>query len=155
LPTGVASIKMVPVRRKLAVVALALAMLAGTAAIALGAPPVKGAKYTGTLTANSSVTISFKVSKNGKMVTKFVPSPGFPNACGSGGPPPKYVSTPAKIKQGKFKTKVYLVTTTGTKVLAGTATGSFGKHRTAKGALRPSSALPPECVKKFRYTANA
>jgi hypothetical protein len=144
-------------RGKFAVVAvtLALALLAGTAVIALGAPPVKGARYTGTVTTQPSITVSFKVSLDGKTVKKFVPSPGFPNACGSGGPPPTYVSTPAKIKLGKFKAKVYVVTPTGTKVLAGTATGSFGKHRTAKGVMVPSSTLPPQCIKNFAYTAKA
>lgn len=142
-------------RGKLAVLALALGLLVGSAAIAFGAAVVKGAKYTGTVTTNPSITVSFKVSSDGKTVKKFIPSPVFPNGCGTGGPPPTYVSTPAKITSGKFKAKVYVVTSTGTKVLAGTATGIFGKHRTEKGVLVPSSALPPQCIVKFAYTTKA
>jgi hypothetical protein len=143
-------------RRPLVALLASLALLVSVAiaAVALAAKPVKGARYSGHLAGATSTTVSFKVSKNGKKVTGVTVLPFFPNSCGSGGPLPKYTSKPAGIKNGKFKTTVFVVTDTGTKLVAGKATGTFLAHGKEKGTLRPLK-LPKNCTKTFKYTAKA
>jgi hypothetical protein len=145
-----------PCRLRVAqLVSLVLVACLALAAVALAAKPVKGARYSGHLAGvGSTGTVTFKVSKNGKKVTGLTVAPFFPNTCGSGGPLPKYTSKPARIKKGKFTTTVFVVTDTGTKLVAGKATGTFTAHRKEKGTLRPLK-LPKNCTKTFKYSTKA
>lgn len=138
------------------IVIVTLALGAGTAAIAMGAGPVAGAKYSGSLEGLTNTSVTFKVSSSGEKVNHFTLGPYFPNSCGAGGQPPKYVSKPAEIKNGKFHTKVSMVNPNGSKVLVGTAKGEFGKNGTESGTVRGASPFfEPRCIVTTPYTTKA
>ena len=137
----------------LPIAVLALAAVTATA-VALAANPIKGAKYTGHLAGTATVKVSFKVDKHGKEVTGFKAAPFFPNACGAGGPPPKYVSNAARIKHGKFTTIVFTIPRPGSKLKAGKVTGTFLKEGRETGTLTPLG-VPRSCTKAFKYSTTA
>ena len=113
---------------------LALVVVLATAAVALAANPVKGAKYSGTINANGGLPISFKVTSNGKNVVKMkVPQP--PIFCSAGGPPPAQKrAKPAPISStGSFKEKLQYVGGTTLKV-----TGAFHRHHKESGKVTAS-----------------
>jgi hypothetical protein len=124
------------------------------AGVALAAKPVRNAEYTGTLKGLSTEHVTFRVGKRGRTVTRFKVTPYFPNACGSGGPPPTYTSDPAPIRHGRFSTKVFVINSGGNKVPAGKAHGTFKAHRKASGSVKPLD-VPSRCVKRYSYTTRA
>jgi hypothetical protein len=121
--------------------------------VALAAGPVKGAKYKGKLNPFGA-PVSFKVSANGKTVTKMKVDTYPPNKCGAGGPTPKQSSKPATIKHGKFKVRL-TYTYSATVHSTYTVTGTFLKHRKEKGVFFYKSSKFPHCNGNFRYTATA
>ncbi len=116
---------------------LALVAVLATAASAFAANPVKGAKYSGTITADNGLAISFKVSSNGKDVVKMkVPQP--PIFCQGGGPPPpQKPATPAPISStGTFKETLQYVSTTGSVIATLKVTGAFHAQRKESGKVK-------------------
>ena len=75
-----------------------------------------------------------------------------PNKCGSGGPPPKQSSKPAKIKNGKFRVRLTYTFTTGH--FTYTVTGKFLKHGREKGVFIYKN-TPPTCNLNTPYTTTA
>jgi hypothetical protein len=141
------------VSRKLSITtAVAIAALA-LSAVALAAKPVKGATYKGHY--GTSNVVRFKVSANGKTVTKMHFATFPPNKCGSGGPEPKQSSKPATITNGKFKVRLtYSYASSGGKSYTYTVTGKFLKHRMEKGVFINETTLK-QCRGKFPYTTTA
>lgn len=142
--------------RKLSIAtAVAIAVLA-LSAVALGAKPVKGATYKGHYgVAGAGTQVSFKVSANGKTVSKMHFGIYPPNKCGAGGPPPKQSSKPAKIKNGKFKVRLtYTYSGLGGASHTYTVTGQFLKGKKEKGVFIYKK-TPPNCNLKTPYTTTA
>jgi hypothetical protein len=105
-------------------------VLAG-AAVALAAKPVKGASYSGTFRAGGEpVTLTFKVSSNGKRVTNLHAS----NAglyCSGGGP-----ATPVKFKDGTISAKGTFKSTGHYTIAVGPKKGQIGSKLTVTGSFK-------------------
>jgi hypothetical protein len=117
---------------------LALIAVLGTAETALAANQVKGAKYSGTINADSGLPISFKVSSNGSHVVRMkVPQP--PIFCSGGGPPPPQLrAKPAPISSaGTFK-ETLKYGSVGSIVATLKVTGAFHAHRKESGKVTAS-----------------
>jgi hypothetical protein len=143
------------VMRRILALAVLPALLLTLAAVALAAAPVKGAKYSGSLTIAKSETVSFKVSPSGKKVTHIQVLPYVPNRCGAGGPPPAQTSIPATIKNGKFKATLNEETSNGGISGTATVTGKFLAGGKVKGVVENPLPGAPECAGNFAYTAKA
>src|SRR5215831_4630837 len=89
-------------RRQWTLPAVGLIATLSCAALALAAKPVPHTRYVGTLKGLRTEKVTFRVDKKATTVTGFRVTPYFPNACGSGGPPPTYRSERAKISHGHF-----------------------------------------------------
>ncbi len=125
-------------------------------AVALAAKPVKGATYKGQY--GTGNVVRFKVSANGRKVTRMHFATFPPNKCGSGGPEPKQSSKPAKITNGKFKVRLtYSYASSGGKSYTYTVTGQFLRHRMEKGVFINESLTGPskKCNGRFPYTTTA
>ena len=74
-------------RRVLGAIALIALVVTAEGAVAFAATPIKGATYEGKIARTSNVTysISFKVSANGKRVSSFTLTNGYPVYCQGGG----------------------------------------------------------------------
>ena len=74
-------------RRGLGAIALIALVATAEGAVAFAATPIKGATYEGKIAHPSNVTysISFKVSENGKHVSNFTLTNGYPVYCQGGG----------------------------------------------------------------------
>lgn len=79
------------------IVALTVLILAATTAVGLAAKPEKGKTYTGD-TAHEQLSVTVKVSSNGKTATVNIPD--APLYCQGGGGPVQQVTKPAKISSG-------------------------------------------------------
>jgi hypothetical protein len=137
-------------------VCLAAILVLMAAATGFAAAPVKGGKYSGTLSGSTSQTVTFKVSKNGKKASGFKLIT-IPNKCGSGGGVPKQSSSPAAISKGKFTATIRFKTTAGQVFATTTITGKFLKHRRESGNLTTKfkDAASQMCNGKFAYTTKA
>jgi hypothetical protein len=134
--------------------ALCLAAALSWSALALAAKPVAHTRYSGTLNALRTEKVTFRVDRKGTTVTGFKVTPYFPSACSSGGPPPTYRSKPAKIKHGRFSTRVWVINSGGNRVPAGKAHGRFLSNGRERGSVKPVD-VPARCVKSFAYTTKA
>ena len=132
------------------VVGLAVLAVGAVAAIAFAANPVKGAKYSGHMTAGPT-TVTFKVSASGKKVIGMRVKPFIPNRCGQGGRPPPQTSKPAKIKAGRFTATVKAQIPKG--VWRATVTGRFLKGGKEKGVIKssPRPGEPSKCGTNTLY----
>ncbi|MFL5737344.1 MAG: hypothetical protein ACJ76P_08395 [Actinomycetota bacterium] len=113
---------------------LTLVTVLATAAVALAANPVRGAKYSGTIKVNGGLAISFNVTSDGKDVVKMkVPQP--PIFCPGGGPPPPQKrAKPAPISNtGTFTDKLKYVSSTGSVIATLKVTGAFHTHHKESG----------------------
>lgn len=134
---------------------LLVVALVAAGAVAQAANPVKGGKYSGPVDGTMTpTTISFEVSKSGKVVKHVSPHPTFPLKCGSFSET-KYVSKAAKVKGGKFKAKVNFITDTGAQMPAGTVRGTFSNQKREAGTLTPIKAVGNACRKTFQYRTKA
>jgi hypothetical protein len=138
---------------RLTAAALAAASLLVAAAPALGAKPVKGATYNGTIK-QGSIPLLFKVNKKGTKVTGIKPS-NLPLFCQGGGPPSVIKFNTARItRKGTFST-------TGTESTGGTVfaqakiSGKFTANGGAKGSLKVTYLKASSCSGKTTYTAAA
>lgn len=77
-----------------------------------------------------------------------------PNKCGSGGPPPKQSSKPAKIKNGKFKVRLTYTFSNPTSHHTYTVTGKFLKHGREKRVFIYKR-TPPTCNVNTPHTTTA
>ncbi len=84
--------------------------MTGGAAAAFATTPVKGARYTGTISrrSNNTFSISFKVSANGKRVSNFTLANSYPVYCQGGGFGAMQTGSGSITKKGTFKVKLPL-----------------------------------------------
>jgi hypothetical protein len=132
--------------------ALAVAATLATAGIALAAGPVKGAKYSGRVNVNATLTVSFKVSRSGKGVTSLKVSPSLPNRCGYGGPPPTQTSRSARIAHSKFTAKITETASSGTVIGTAKVTGKFLAGGKGKGSIVVNLPNALSCNGSFSYS---
>jgi len=134
--------------------ALSVAATLAGAALAIAAKPVPHTRYSGTLDGLRTEKVTFRVDRRGKTVTGFKVTPYFPNACGSGGPPPTYRSKRAKIAHGRFSTTVSVIKSGGRRLPAGKAHGRFLTNGRERGSVKPVD-VPARCVKSYTYATKA
>ena len=139
-----------------AIALTALVAATGGAAAALAAKPIKGATYKGKILRASNVTypISFKVSENGKRVSKFALSNGYPVYCQGGGFGAVQPASGTITKHGTFKVKlpIYFAPVhehQGFVII----TGSFAKHSKESGKVRTDFTHSNSCNGTSSYTA--
>jgi hypothetical protein len=128
------------------------AAILSTAGIALAAGPVKGAKYSGRVSATASLKVSFKVSRSGKKITALKVSPSLPSSCGFGGPPPTQTSKPAKIEHGKFTAKITEKASNGNLIETAKVTGKFLTKGKEKGNIEADLPNAKSCSGTFSYS---
>lgn len=147
-----------------AVVVMALVLCAvGVAFAAKPKPPVvKGGSYTGTLAApRTSITVSFKVSKNGKQVTGLMTN-NLPFYCPGGGRP-----VPITFKNATVS-KAATFTSTGVQIISSgpkkgqkgatlTITGHFlaGRKESGKVTTTFPKGLGTSCNGTSQYSTKA
>lgn len=136
-----------------------LAVSAGTA-VALAAAPIKGATYQGKLklphATNQTFPISFKVSANGKRVSKFTLAHGYPVYCQGGGFGQQQPGSGTVTSKGKFTVKLPIVFTFGpTHRHQGfvIVTGTFAKHGKESGTVVTDFTGVHTCNGTSTYTA--
>jgi hypothetical protein len=147
-----------------AVVVVALVLCAVGVAFAAKpkSPVVKGGLYTGTLAApRTSITVSFKVSKNGKQVTGLKTN-NLPFYCSGGGPPVPITFKSATIsKAATFSsTGVQIISSgpkKGQKGATLTITGRFLAGRRESGVVTTtfSKSLGTSCNGTSQYSTKA
>lgn len=142
------AVHMYRVSRRLSITTLVAIAALALSAVALAAKPVKGATYKGRY--GTSNVVRFKVSANGKTVTKMHFATFPPNKCGSGGPVPKPSSKPAKITNGKFKVRLTYSYTGGPRRL--TRSPARSSHTARR---RESSSTAPSRVWRRSATARS
>lgn len=115
---------------------LALCVVALTAGLALAAAkPVAGASYSGKTQQAYPQTVSFKVSANGKRVTKLLVPVEL--GCQGGGLGPPKPGTAKITAKHTFKVTLYLRNPSGAATQEKeTVTGTFGKHRKESGTIK-------------------
>ena len=129
----------------------------GSTGAALAANVVKGAKYSGQLSApRASYIVSLKVSANGKQVTGLTIS-STPFYCEGGGRPTPVRFANATISgSGTFtSTGRYVITEGPYKGQVGTKlkiTGKFGRAGTELGTVTSTYPKSPTCNGKTSYT---
>jgi hypothetical protein len=141
----------------LATAAVLAVLVAGSA---LAAGPVKGGSYAGSLIpSRDGVTVSFKVSANGKQVTGLSAS-NTPLYCSGGGKPiPVHFKNVTVSGNGTFSsTGKYLILEGPKKGQVGAnlkITGKFLKARKEQGTLTTSYVGFPSCSGKSAYSTKA
>jgi len=140
----------------LVAIALAVMVAAGASAAVKYYAPIKGATYKGTLkiARASSVTfpISFKVSANGKGVSTFKFSNGYPVYCQGGGFGQLQPAS-GSISKGKFSVKLPIYFAPGHAHQGFViVTGRFGKNKTESGAVRTAFTHATVCNGTSTYT---
>jgi len=134
----------------------ALAASLVIAAIALAAGPVKGAKYSGHVKTDATLTVSFKVDGAGKKVMGFKVRLSLPNSCGYGGPAPKQSFSAAKIRHGRFSGKVIEKSAISGKVVdSAKVTGKFGAGGKEQGTIKTTVPASTRCNGTFSYSTKA
>jgi hypothetical protein len=143
-------------RTRLIASALIAVFVLATAAVALAANPVKGAKYTGSGKLHGQTgAVSFRVSANGKRVTKLsVPTPV---GCQLGGVKFPKSGSANITKHGTFTATLPLKAINGKKVGHDTVTGTFLKHRKEKGRISShwSASTFNKCNASMSYSTKA
>ncbi len=140
-----------------AVFLVALVALLGGAAAALAAKPVKGATYQGKLklahASNVTYPIRFKVSTNGKRVSGFSLSHGYPVYCQGGGFGQQQTASGTISKTGKFTVKlpIYFAPAHQHQGFV-IVTGTFAKHGRESGTVMTDFTKSHECNGKATYT---
>lgn len=134
----------------------AVAVLLVTTGFALAASPLKGTTYTGTIKRASSVTygIGFKVSANGKTVSGFTLSNGYPVYCQGGGFGEMQAASAKITKKGTFKVKlpIYFAPSHQHQGLV-IVTGAFAKHGKVSGKVQTDFTKAKVCNGSSSYTA--
>jgi hypothetical protein len=138
-------------------VVVMVALVPGAVGVALAArlksPVVKGGSYVGTLAApRASITVSFKVSKNGKQVTGLKTN-NLPFYCSGGGPP-----VPITLKRATIS-KAAAFTSTGVQIISsGPKKGQKGATLTITGRFlagrKESGKVTTKFPKSFGSTCN-
>lgn len=129
------------------------AVITPIAVAAIAAAPVKGASYAGTIK-QGNIPISFKVSNNGKKVSKLNPQ-SLPLFCeGGGGPTVLKVSNAAVDKKGAFTT-TGRETANGKIVATVKITGKFQSGGREKGKLKVTYQFAKDCNGSTTYTTQA
>jgi hypothetical protein len=141
--------------RSAASAAVAIAAIAAIASSALAAAPVKGGRYSGRVNITATLTVRFKVSGSGKKVTSLKVSPALPNSCGFGGPPPAQSARAAKVRKGKFTTKITEKTSGGTVTATARVKGRFLAGGKEKGRIITNVPGNTSCNGSFRYSTEA
>ena len=133
--------------------AAVLATLATTTA-ALAAAPVKGASYTGKLSAPKNfITVSFKVTADGEKVKKIRLS-DTPFYCEGGGPPaPLKFKTATISDKNTFSSKATVKNAEGQVTYRAKISGAFQKKGKAKGTVKSTYPLAPDCDGKSSFSA--
>jgi hypothetical protein len=148
-----------PDRRVATAIALtALLAVTGGAAVALAANQIKGATYKGKLSlshaSNTTFSIRFKVSANGKRVGDFALANGYPIYCQGGGFGAVQSASGTITREGTFKVKLPLYFAPahqrqGFVII----TGSFAKHGNESGKVMTDFIHAGTCNGTASYTA--
>ncbi len=134
----------------------ALVAVTGGAAAAIAAKPVRGATYSGKIARTSNVVygISFKVSANGKHVSHFVLTSGYPVYCQGGGFGTVQRASGKISRHGTFKVKlpIYFAPAHQHQGFV-IVSGSFTKHRKEHGKVITDFTHSGTCNGTSSYTA--
>jgi hypothetical protein len=146
-------------RLPLGAAAVGLGVLCATAAVALAAHPVEGAKYKGQMQNNPLNTqISFRVSKDGSEVRhlKTKPDPIFPTAgCTDATPNVEQQSDPAHIsRKGKFKGVIHYTYSNDARAKA-VVKGRFRPNGRESGKVTATFPTNTDCNGTAPYSTNA
>jgi hypothetical protein len=104
-------------------------------------------------TASTTEFVTFTVNKSKTKVTKLRLVPFVANKCGSGGPPPKETSKPAKIKNGKFTGLVKELASDGSVLAKGKVKGTFKAGGKVTGSVNDTLPKLPHCNATLQFTA--
>jgi hypothetical protein len=151
-----------PNRRASASVLALAALLAvtGGAAVALAANQIKGATYKGKISlshaSNITLTIRFRVSANGKRVSSFTLTNGYPIYCQGGGFGTAQSASGTITKDGTFTVKLPLYFAPahqhqGFVVI----TGKFAKHGKESGKVKTDFTHSSRCNGTATYSTKA
>lgn len=125
-----------------------LVAVTSAATVALAAKPVHNATYSGQISRTSNVTysISFKVSANGKHVSKFVLTNGYPVYCQGGGFGAVQPGSGTISKRGTFQVKlpIFFAPTHEHQGFV-IVTGTFGRHGKEHGRVRTDFTTAMSC----------
>jgi hypothetical protein len=129
------------------------------AGAALGATPIKGGSYSGSLAHDPAITVKFKVSSSGKRVSSLTIS-NTPLFCQGGGPAtPVHFKNAAISAHGAFtSTGRYVIKVGPLKGQLGIElkiTGKFSKGRREQGTLTTTYLKAKQCSGKSAYATSA
>jgi len=121
---------------------------------ALAVTPVPDAKYVGHVRSDSSTSITFGVSKDGRFVIDARVSPVPPNTCDFRGTTPSQSSPKARIRNGRFVAAV-IYRVSGKVVATAKLTATFTKRGTGVTGLIDSTVLisPSSCGGYYTFSA--
>ncbi len=141
-------------RRVLGAVDLIALVVTAEGAVAFAATPIKGATYEGKIARTSNVTysISFKVSANGKRVSSFTLTNGYPVYCQGGGFGAVQQASGTIARNGTFDVKLPIYFSPshqhqGFVIIS----GSFAKHGTESGKVMTDFTHGSTCNGTSRY----
>ena len=141
-------------RRVLGAIALIALVAIADGAVAFAATPIKGARYGGKIARTSNVTysISFKVSANGKRVSNFTLTNGYPVYCQGGGFGTAQEASGTIAKNGTFDVKLPIYFSPshqhqGFVII----TGRFAKHGKESGKVMTDFTHATTCNGTSRY----
>lgn len=141
-------------RRVLGAIALIALVAIAEGAVAFAATPIKGARYEGKIARTSNVTysISFKVSANGKRVSNFTLTNGYPVYCQGGGFGTAQEASGTIAKNGTFDVKLPIYFSPshqhqGFVII----TGRFAKHGQESGKVMTDFTHATTCNGTSRY----
>jgi hypothetical protein len=136
--------------------AVVSATVLASAAIAFAAHPVNGEGYSGHVTGQPTETVSFKVSKDGKRVTKLL----IPLVVhcpkrfgGFGGVASPSAGKATITKKGTFTKTLTVLAVTGAKAGTETVTGTFLADGKERGKIASNlTGKPKACDTTVKYT---
>ena len=140
--------------RLMTALVLTTLVAASGGAAALAAAPIKGATYKGNVSRAGNVTypISFKVSRNGKRVSSFTLSKGYPVYCQGGGFGALQRASGTIARNGTFKVKlpIYFAPAHSHQGFV-IVSGSFAKHGKESGKVTTAFTHAGGCNGTSRY----
>jgi hypothetical protein len=140
-------------RRVLGAIALIALVATAEGAAAFAATPIKGATYEGKIahTSNVAYSISFKVSANGKRVSNFTLTNGYPVYCQGGGFGTVQKASGTVAKNGTFDVKLPIYFSPSQHQGFVIINGRFAKHDKESGKVMTDFTHGTTCNGTSRY----